>query len=120
MLFLSVCLLSVQSEWRHLIAGGTSTPEKIPNPATDWVSERMWMDILKLPALKNFTTLAKEFAEHSDGFKRMFDSTDPHQEPLPGHWDTDLDSFQKMLVLKSIRSDKLTNAMQVGFSYNSC
>lgn len=34
------------------------------------------------------------------------------REPLPGHWDTDLDSFQKMLVLKCIRLDKLTNAMQ--------
>ena len=34
------------------------------------------------------------------------------REPLPGHWDTDLDSFQKMLVLKCIRLDRLTNAMQ--------
>ena len=34
------------------------------------------------------------------------------REPLPGHWDTDLDSFQKMIVLKCIRLDRLTNAMQ--------
>ena len=36
------------------------------------------------------------------------------REALPGHWDTDLDSFQKLLVLKCIRADKVTNAMQVG------
>ena len=34
------------------------------------------------------------------------------REPLPGHWDTDLNSFQKLLALKCIRLDKLTNAMQ--------
>lgn len=73
----------------------------------------MWKDILVLPALPNFASLAQEFSQHAEGFKRMFDSTEPHKEPLPGHWETDLDEFQKMLVLKCIRADKITNAMQV-------
>jgi len=37
----------------------------------------------------------------------------PFREPLPDHWNTDLDDFQKLLALKCIRADKLTNAMQV-------
>ena len=40
-----------------------------------------------------------------------------HREPLPGHWDDDLDEFQKLLVLRCIRADKVTNAMQVGALY---
>ena len=35
------------------------------------------------------------------------------REPLPGSWDTDLDDFQKILVLRCLRADKVTNAMQV-------
>ena len=35
------------------------------------------------------------------------------RELLPGVWNTCLDSFQKLLVLKCVRPDKLTNAMQV-------
>jgi len=35
------------------------------------------------------------------------------RESLPGHWDDDLDEFQKLLVLRCIRADKVTNAMQV-------
>ena len=31
---------------------------------------------------------------------------------MPGHWNTDLDSFQKLICLKCIRADKVTNAMQ--------
>lgn len=34
------------------------------------------------------------------------------REPLPGSWDTELDSFQKMIVLKCLRTDKITEAMQ--------
>ena len=37
----------------------------------------------------------------------------PHSEPLPEPWNTDLDSFQKLLALKCLRADKVTNAMQV-------
>ena len=40
------------------------------------------------------------------------------REPLPGHWETDLDSFQKLLVLKCIRADKVTNAMQDFVAHN--
>ena len=108
------CLsLVLQDEWRHLIAGGTTIPKKLDNPAPEWISERVWNDILTLPALPNYVKLAEEFSEHTEGFKKIFDSVEPHREPLPGHWNTDLDDFQKMLVLKCIRADKLTNSMQV-------
>ena len=96
-----------------MIAGGTTIPNKLPNPAPEWMSERVWNDILTLPALPTFAKLAEEFNEHTEGFKKIFDSVEPHRESLPGHWNTDLSDFQKMLVLKCIRADKLTNSMQV-------
>lgn len=34
------------------------------------------------------------------------------REPLPGTWDKYLDQFQKLLVLRCLRGDKVTNAMQ--------
>lgn len=85
----------------------------LPNPAPDWISERMWRDFLTLPVLPIFTKLTEEFHLFHKEYKMVFDSADPHKKPLPGHWDTDLDEFQKMLVLKCVRADKITNAMQV-------
>lgn len=88
--------------------------------------------MLSLTSLEHLAPIVNEFAELKDGFKKIFDSQDPHKyvikkvcvrnesdgilssrEPLPGHWDTDLVSFQKLIVLKCIRADKVTNAMQV-------
>jgi len=34
------------------------------------------------------------------------------REPLPGKWEAELDAFQKLLVLRCLRGDKITNAMQ--------
>lgn len=45
-------------------------------------------------------------------FKKLFDSGEPQNLPLPGEWDKKLDYFKKMLVLKSIRSDKISLAVQ--------
>ncbi len=67
--------------------------------------------------MPKFLAIADEFASQLEGFKKIFDSPDPHKEPLPGHWDTDLDEFQKMLVLKCIRADKITNAMQASINF---
>ena len=44
--------------------------------------------------------------------QNIFDSADPHLEPLPGKWNKELDDFQKIIVLKCLRPDKITNSMQ--------
>ncbi|XP_020606105.1 dynein heavy chain 1, axonemal-like [Orbicella faveolata] len=105
-------------EWRFLLAGGSTVPKEIENPAQDWLSDRAWSEILRLPILPKFASFAEDFKNHIEGYQRMFDSVDPHREPLPEPWNTDLDSFQKLLVLKCLRADKVTNAMQDFVSEN--
>ncbi|XP_069062696.1 dynein axonemal heavy chain 1 [Pleurodeles waltl] len=98
-------------EWRYLLSGGTIETIQ-ENPAPQWLSERAWRDILALDILKNFSGFVHHFVLHLDGFKTIFDSAEPHREPLPGEWNNKLDAFQKLLVLRCLRGDKVTNAMQ--------
>jgi len=88
------------------------TPEDLPNPAPDWVSDRAWKEILTLPALPKFVDFAKNFGNDIDRWKEMFDSATPHREEFPPMWQESLDSFQKLLVMRSLRYDKLTLMMQ--------
>ncbi|XP_060076356.1 dynein axonemal heavy chain 1-like, partial [Ylistrum balloti] len=99
-------------EWRFMLAGGIIKPKVIDNPAPEWISARSWSDILTTAVLEKFSTFADDFKNNVDGFKRIFDSGDPHKEDLPGEWNDSLDSFQKMIILKCLRPDKITNAMQ--------
>lgn len=99
-------------EWKFLIVGGTTIPEVIENPDPDWVSDRMWMDLSMLPILPTFVTFAKEFAEDAAAWKGIFDSAAPHREKFPGKWEEALDTFQKLLVIKCLRYDKLPDMMQ--------
>ena len=86
-------------EWRYLLAGGTTKPKELPNPAPDWLSERSWGDILTLAALPTFVDIAEDFGSHVAEYKHIFDSADPHREDLPGKYN-DLVQFQKILILR--------------------
>uniref|UniRef100_A0A4W6F8M2 Dynein axonemal heavy chain 1 n=1 Tax=Lates calcarifer TaxID=8187 RepID=A0A4W6F8M2_LATCA len=99
------------AEWRYLLSGGMPVRE-MPNPAVSWLSERAWQDILGLSALNNFSKLAECFTEHLEDFKRIFDSNQPHREPIPEEWDTKLDSFQKLLILRCLRADCVVQGLQ--------
>jgi dynein heavy chain len=51
------------------------------------------------------------FAEHLDEWRVLFDSTSPHMEPLPSEWQARLGPFQRLLLLRALRQDKLTQAI---------
>jgi dynein heavy chain len=51
------------------------------------------------------------FAEHLDEWRVLFDSTSPHLEPLPSEWQARLGPFQRLLLLRALRQDKLTQAI---------
>ncbi|KAL0978572.1 hypothetical protein UPYG_G00172390 [Umbra pygmaea] len=99
------------SEWRYLLAGGMPQ-QQLANPAVSWLSDRAWKDILGLSALPAFSMLADSFPKYMQEFKRIFDSSQPHREPVPGDWSTQLDSFQKLLLLRCLRVDCMTQGLQ--------
>jgi dynein heavy chain, axonemal len=85
---------------------------KTNNPSPDWISERVWNEILTLESLKVFKGISSDFKNHLEAFKEIFDSSEPHRQKLPEPWSTKLDSFQHIIILKCLRPDKVTNAMQ--------
>jgi dynein heavy chain len=63
----------------------------------------------QLESLKGFDQF---FMKNSKEFQKIFDSNEPQNLPLPGGWSDKLDYFQQMIVLKSIRPDKISLAVQ--------
>lgn len=50
--------------------------------------------------------------KHHEEWKRLFDSSAPHKEVLPAPYHESLTPFQKIIVLKAIRSDKVIPCIQ--------
>ncbi|XP_018331814.1 dynein heavy chain 1, axonemal-like [Agrilus planipennis] len=98
-------------EWHFFLAGGSPLQEE-PNPASDWLSEKAWKEIMSLRNLHNYQKFVDTFQANIATYKAIFESIEPHREKLPPSLESSFDDFQRMLILKSLRPDKVTNAMQ--------
>eukprot|EP00762_Andalucia_godoyi_P002130 ANDGO_02526.mRNA.1 Dynein-1-beta heavy chain len=100
-------------EWRFLLTGGVSTEVAVPNPAPSWLMPNVWAELNDLSGLPRFQGFASDvFAKNIGHFEKYFESANAHRFPLPGDWETKFDQLQKMLVLRCLRPDKVTEAVQ--------
>ncbi|XP_077275648.1 dynein axonemal heavy chain 1 [Temnothorax americanus] len=98
--------------WQHFLT--TTTPIRgLPNPASEWITTRCWQEIQALERLPKFDKFITSFQLSLSQFKNIFDTQEAHLVPFPHPWETKLDDFEKLLVLKCLRPDKITNAMQI-------
>jgi len=62
----------------------------------------------ELPAFSGF---AEHFKQHLRRWRYFYESNDPDTRALPGVWETKLSPFQKLLVLRCFRPDKMTQSI---------
>ena len=99
-----------QVEWRYLLTGGILLDAAGigNNPAPKWLEEKKWQDLNCLDQLDFCKGIAAKFAASPDDFKAFVDHPEPYQayDLLPA-FTHDYTEFQKMLVLRTLRLDKL-------------
>ncbi|KAJ0398628.1 hypothetical protein P43SY_007486 [Pythium insidiosum] len=100
-------------EWRFLISGSTPSSVEAVNPDPSWIEDRTWREVCAVSTLPAFETLVGSFRSNASLWRRIFDSADPHLEKLPSTaLESSLNSFQKMCVLRCLRPDRMTEAIQ--------
>jgi dynein heavy chain len=101
------------NEWYFLLTGGVAMDNTVPNPSSDWILDKNWGEISRLAALPAFNGLIESFSEELlPRWKDLYDSADAHQHELPGEWNEKLNQFQKLLVTRCIRPDKVVLGVQ--------
>nr|XP_012230662.1 PREDICTED: dynein heavy chain 1, axonemal-like [Linepithema humile] len=99
-------------EWQHFLT--TIAPiQELPNPAPKWITSQCWKEIQALERLPKFNKFIIFFQQSLIQFKNIFDTQEAHLVPFPEPWATKLDDFEKLLVLKCLRPDKVINTMQI-------
>lgn len=85
----------------------------VENPLKDWLPPKNWGACCKLTELEGFDSFTQNMEKDAPNrFKEWFNELCPEDVKLPLDWKR-LDSvpFQKLLVLRALRPDRLTGAM---------
>merc|ERR1719235_2112207 len=99
-------------ETRFLLTGPTSeVKDGTPNPAPDWISFKMWNEILTVSQLPNFKGLDSDFATHVADFQKIYDVAEADKAQLPGAWEEKLKGIQRLCFLRTLRPDRLSAAV---------
>lgn len=93
-------------EWRFLLTGGIGLDNPHSNPTT-WLPIKSWDEICRVDELPAFKDIRKKFLSYKDQWKNIYDSKDPSNEKLPGEFQERLSLFQRMLLLRCLRPDKV-------------
>ncbi|XP_077987554.1 dynein axonemal heavy chain 3-like isoform X2 [Glandiceps talaboti] len=99
-------------EWRFLLTGGVALENPYPNPAQGWLSEKSWAEVVRVSDLDKFDGFMKDFKNNLEDWKELYDSPLPHQDKIPEPWELTLNAIEKLIVLRIIRPDKITPAIQ--------
>uniref|UniRef100_A0A672Y9Y9 Dynein, axonemal, heavy chain 2 n=1 Tax=Sphaeramia orbicularis TaxID=375764 RepID=A0A672Y9Y9_9TELE len=91
-------------EYGFFLRGGL---KQMDNPCTSWLPESSWDNILTLEKLLSFHGITASFENRPKDWNLWFTSAEPDNATLPGNWENHLNEFQKMLVVRSLREDRV-------------
>ncbi|XP_039301684.1 dynein heavy chain 7, axonemal-like [Solenopsis invicta] len=98
-------------QWLFLLTGGIGLENPYANPA-EWLLVKYWDQLCRLESVKGFEGIRESFANAVGDWKKIFDSREPQRELFPAPYDS-LNLFERLLILRCIRPDKIIPAVQL-------
>lgn len=96
-------------EYDFFLKGGI-IPDRsavLNNPAKDWISESTWDNLTVLDAFPTFAGIINAVTQNEREWKTWYMTNEAEDSPYPGEWENKLTDFQKLILLKSLRMDRL-------------
>ena len=81
-------------------------------PLQEWLPPAVWPKIKALEGLKSFNGIGDLMQSDSDDWRKWFDSEMPEIAKLPGDFNHSLTSFDRLILLRAIRPDRVTTALR--------
>ncbi|KAJ3091962.1 Dynein heavy chain 2, axonemal [Quaeritorhiza haematococci] len=98
-----------KDEYDFFLRGGQvlDRDSQLPNPCAEWINESSWDNVTELDKLPSFSGLVGSFEQSEREWKAWFMSSEPEMVPLPGEWENKVNDLQRMLVVRSLRPDRV-------------
>ncbi|CAH8499452.1 unnamed protein product [Schistosoma intercalatum] len=99
-----------EDEYNFFLRGGVvlDRENQFDNPCTTWCTEQCWDNITELDKLASFHGIVTSFEQYSRDWNLWYTSAEPENSSLPGEWDNTLNEFQRMLIVRSLRPDRVS------------
>uniref|UniRef100_A0A8C4WR96 Dynein, axonemal, heavy chain 12 n=1 Tax=Eptatretus burgeri TaxID=7764 RepID=A0A8C4WR96_EPTBU len=98
-------------EFHFLLTGGVGLENKQINPASHWLSDKSWDEICRMSDLPHFM-------DNMEAWYAIYDNKEPHVTTFPPPWASKLSQFQKMIIIRCLRPDKILPAISSFVSEN--
>ncbi|XP_034551682.1 dynein heavy chain 2, axonemal-like [Notolabrus celidotus] len=97
-------------EYNFFLRGGLvlDKKEQMDNPCPSWLADSCWDNITELDRLPNFHGIMTSFEHYPRNWNLWFTSDEPENATLPGDWESRCNELQKMLVVRSLRQDRVS------------
>ncbi|OAF69166.1 Axonemal beta dynein heavy chain 2 [Intoshia linei] len=98
-----------KDEYNFFLRGGivVNRENQMDNPCSNWLPDSSWDNISELDKLPNFHGIISSFEQYARDWHIWFTSSSPETTPLPGEWDNGCNELQKILIVRSLRSDRV-------------
>jgi dynein heavy chain len=101
-------------EYEMLLKAPKSTsPPPITDELSTWLSEAQWAGIIACEDHQPFGGIAKDMEKKSEAWEKFWSNELCETLPMPGDWQTSLTEFQRLIIIRAVRPDRITAALSV-------
>lgn len=96
-------------EFDFLLKGGIviNREQQVENPCTQWITDKSWDNIVELDKIPGYHGISRSFEDNHKEWNIWYTAAEPEEFPMIGDWNK-MTSFQKMLIIRCIRPDRMT------------
>jgi len=102
-----------QNDVDYLVMGNISPDPGNMGPLHEWLDAAIWPRVKALEGMKRFNNLGDNMQSDSDFWQSWFDSETPETAKLPGDYQKQLNEFDRLILLRAMRPDRVTTALRM-------